>query len=186
MTIFMESKSKNKKIISEAEFSTELMAIMPALRGYVMSLIPEQSASEDVVQETHLFLWEKRENFEIGTSFKSWAYKVAYFKAIAARRDYAREQRRIIFSDEVILKIASQAEEVANQGSERMEQLKRCLIHLKPEERKLLQYKYLDRGSLTKLAEITGKSPNSIHKTISRLRLRLKSCIDKHTLIPDH
>ncbi len=182
----MESKKKHqqKQVISEAEFSTELMLIMPALRGYVMSLIPHASASEDVVQETHLFLWEKRQDFEVGSSFKSWAYKVAYFKAMAARRDFAREQKRIIFSEETILNVASQAEIVSIDGDKRLEQLKLCLKNLSAEEIQLLQFKYLDRGSLTELADTSGKSANSIHKSISRLRLRLKACIDKQTLLP--
>lgn len=173
-------KTEKLQTISEAEFSRELEAIMPPLRGYVMSLIPDVNACEDVVQETHLFLWEKREDFEVGSSFKSWAYKVAYFKAMAARRDYSRERQRILFSEDTILRIASCAEEVANDGCERMEQLRHCLAQLKPEEQQLLQYKYLERGCLTELAETTGKSPNSLHKSISRLRLKLKNCIDKN------
>jgi len=179
----MQTPADNDKPMTEEEFSTLLREIVPALRGYVMSLIPHHATCEDVIQEAHLFLWEKRADFQRGTSFKAWAFKVAYFKAMAQRRNHAREQKRITFSEETILRIAAKSEEVSDQAQDRMDQLKLCLGQLKPEEKELLRYKYLEQGSLTELAQTTGRTANTIHKAISRLRLRLKACIDKQTFL---
>jgi DNA-directed RNA polymerase specialized sigma24 family protein len=38
-------------------------SMRPALKSYVLSLLPQSDSCDDVVQETCVFLWEKRDDF---------------------------------------------------------------------------------------------------------------------------
>ena len=62
-----------------AELERELEKIQPALYAYVGSLTGGSAGVADVVQETNLLIWEKRDDFESGTNFKAWAFRIAYF-----------------------------------------------------------------------------------------------------------
>ena len=133
---------------------------------------------DDLVQETNLFLWERREEFVRGSNFRAWAMRVAWFKVMAERRDRAREGR-VVFSESMLEQLAERTEERLGQSDLRLDALRRCLDRSRPQDRKILEWKYSRRASLTELAEASGCAPNAMHKLISRLRLSLRHCVEK-------
>ena len=60
----------------------------------------------------------------------------------------------------------------------RMIALERCLRELPPQDLRLLQLKYVQRHSISDQAHALGVPPNRLHKTLSRLRLTLRHCIE--------
>lgn len=52
------------------------------LRHYVQSLLPGDSSAADVTQLTNTTLWQKREEFELGTNFKAWAFAIARYEVL--------------------------------------------------------------------------------------------------------
>lgn len=162
--------------LDEAGFARLLADVRPALRGYILSVIPHPDAAEDVTQETSVFLWENRAHFIPGTNFKAWAFKTGYFKALSHRRELQRN-KVVTLSEDVIHRIAGAAEDFADQADRRIEVLQGCLGELRPADRRLLQSKYVERRSLTDQAHELNVPPNRLQKTISRLRLALRHCI---------
>ena len=65
----------------------ELEALQPAMRAYVGSLIGSVAEVSDIVQEANLLIWEKRDEYEEGTNFKAFAFRVVRFKVMSFRRD---------------------------------------------------------------------------------------------------
>jgi RNA polymerase sigma-70 factor (ECF subfamily) len=162
---------------AEAAFAEELAGLRTALRGYVLSILPHHAACDDVVQETALFLWERRGEYDGGTNVKAWAFKVAWFKAMAWRRDKQRE-KTVNFSEDTLHEIAGAAETLADEARERLLALRDCLSRLSPAEVRLLQIKYVEGGSLSGHAREIALKPSRVQKTISRLRLALRRCIE--------
>jgi RNA polymerase sigma-70 factor, ECF subfamily len=162
----------------EAEMAFAISALRLPLRGYLHTLIPDQAACDDLVQETLIFLWERRAEANESSSLKAWAYKVAWFKALAWRRDHQRG-RLIYFSDDILQHLAPVAEEISMEADERLEALRRCLARLSPEELELLRLKYVDNGSLTDHAAACGWKPNRVQKMLSRLRVALRHCVQQ-------
>lgn len=68
--------------------------------AYIYTLIPNRADAEDLLQDTGVTLWERFDDFEIGTDFVSWAFQVAYWKIRNARRKYAKSP---ILQDDVLL-----------------------------------------------------------------------------------
>ena len=52
------------------------------------------------------------------------------------------------------------------------------MADLPAEGKRLLQLKYLDRVSLTAHAKDLGVKPNQIQKSLSRIRIALRHCIE--------
>src|SRR5687767_8306659 len=59
---------------------------------YVLTLVPRLNDAEEVVQETNLVLWRDYANFQPGTNFVAWAFKVAFFQVLAWRKKKQRDR----------------------------------------------------------------------------------------------
>ena len=151
--------------------------IRPALMRYVLSLIPDRTACEDIVQETCLFLWNKRCQFEPGSNFNAWAFKAAWFKVLTHRRE-AQRQKLVCFSQETLERISKAAEQLSEEPEPRLSALRHCVASLPSDSRNLLQLKYSDRLSLTDHANRLGVKPNKIQKSLSRIRIALRRCVE--------
>ena len=161
----------------------QIESLRPALTGYVLSLLPQSDACDDIVQETCIFLWEKRDDFTPDTNFKAWAFKTAWFKALSHRRDLQR-RKVFTFSEDILQRIAGAAEDQASHVDHRIEALHACLDQLPAADRKLLQLKYQRRESLADHARQLGWKPNRLQKSLSRLRLALRHCVESRISNP--
>lgn len=163
---------------SASEIAAEIRLFQAGLKEYVAGLLGGADGVEDLVQETNLFLWQQRGEFVRGSNFRAWAKRVAWFKVMAERRDRLRAGR-VVFSESMLEQLSSHAEERMPLSDLRLEALRRCLAHSRPQDRKILEWKYSRRASLTDLADEHGCAPNALHKMISRLRLVLRHCVEK-------
>lgn len=59
-----------------AEFQTSLLAIVPALRRFAISLNRDPVAADDLVQDTLLRAWRARRSFQVGTNFEAWTFTI--------------------------------------------------------------------------------------------------------------
>ncbi|HEX7262240.1 MAG TPA: sigma-70 family RNA polymerase sigma factor [Luteolibacter sp.] len=163
----------------QTDFDSLLAAAQPRLRGYIAAiLIGMGSDVDDLVQETNMVLWHKREHFSVGTSFIAWAFRVAYFKATTWRRDRLREGR-VFFSEEAFPQIAALAQEHFTNRPGIDDALEDCMGKLPTKDRELVQIKYGERKSLVDHAEATGDSAQTVRKRLSRIRLVLRKCVDQ-------
>jgi RNA polymerase sigma-70 factor, ECF subfamily len=64
-----------------------LVAAIPHLRAFAVSLCHDVHRADDLVQETLVKGWQNRESFEAGTNFKAWLFTIL-------RNTYFSERRR--------------------------------------------------------------------------------------------
>jgi RNA polymerase sigma-70 factor (ECF subfamily) len=159
-------------------FQASLEAVQQPLLAYIISLTGNSSDSYDILQETNLFLWERRDEFEAGTSFKAWACRVAYFKTLAFRRDSQRRGEEF-FREDILLHLAAQAPEQFADGDEKLEALRACLEGLRGADRELLMVRYASPDSLADFAHRIGRSAPAVHTAICRIRGLLRQCVER-------
>jgi RNA polymerase sigma-70 factor (ECF subfamily) len=80
-------------------FTTHLMAVQRRLYAYILTILPNLSDADDVLQDTNAVLLRKRTQFVAGTEFGAWACRVAYFEVLALRRKRQRERSHVLFAD---------------------------------------------------------------------------------------
>ena len=85
----------------------------------------------------------------------------------------------VVFSQEITHRIAVEAESHFDEKNEHLIALRRCLSGLQPNQIELIRVKYQQRSKLTDYARKTQQSIGAIQKTVSRIRLGLKDCIEK-------
>ncbi len=160
-------------------FSAGLAALQPQLRGYIATLLPGCSEIDDVLQEVNVLIWEKRDEFGGAGNFRGWAFRCAYFKALAWRRDAIRSGW-LVFSETLMQKVAHAAEDFwDHRTARRSAALQECVGSLTPEDGLLLKARYERGTSLAQLAARTGKTADAVYKAISRLRAALRTCVER-------
>jgi RNA polymerase sigma-70 factor (ECF subfamily) len=157
------------------QFVTQLTASQTAIYAYILSLLPDRAAAEDLLQETNLTLWRKAEEFEPGTNFTAWACQVAHFKVLTHRRTMARD--RHVFSEQTVERLTRRLDADTAPFNARREALLSCLDKLTGEQRDMLRRRYEPDGSVQQLARQLDRPAGSISQTLYRIRAALAQCI---------
>ena len=168
----MEPKSNDRE-----DFIRQLSASHNSLLAFILSLLPDIHAASDVLQEAHVEMWRKAEDFQPGTNFLAWACRIAHFKVLEARAKKRRS--RLVFDDELVGMLAVEAEQHEVAASEVSGALEECLTQLSPRQRELVQNRYAPGGSVKKLAEKLGRSTQGLAVTLFRIRQSLLECIER-------
>jgi RNA polymerase sigma-70 factor (ECF subfamily) len=154
-----------------------MTAAQPALFGFILSLVPNANDARDVLSETNLALWKKREEFDPTMDYWPWACRFAKLQVLAFRKRQQRE--RLVLADDIVNLVAAKAELAGRRWGDSMEALESCLAELEESRMQILRRRYFDGLSVTEIAGELGKSVGAAADLLYRLRLRLASCIGR-------
>jgi RNA polymerase sigma-70 factor (ECF subfamily) len=167
----------------QEEFVRLLTSEQSAIHSFLTSLMPGDSAVDDVLQRTNLVLWRKCSEFTLGTNFRAWAFRCASWQV----RAYHKEQKSrnwLIFDEELTDLISDRlSQQLPDSPEPARAALSECLGRLRTEDRDLLLEHYELGHSLAECAERTGRTVNSLKVAFFRLRAGLRRCIvDRMTI----
>ena len=57
-------------------FKREMLATLPSLRAFAVSLTGKHDKADDLVQDTVMKAWAKQSSFEMGTNIKAWLFTI--------------------------------------------------------------------------------------------------------------
>ncbi len=160
----------------EREFADRLGGYQTQLFGYIYSLVRNLDDADDLFQQVSLVLWDKFDRYERGRNFLSWACGVARYEVLNFLRH--RSRHRLYFSDTLAL-LLIEAHEDQDRGSveSRRQALGECLKKLNPKDGRLLDECYADATRITEVARNHGRSSQSIHNSLRRIRHSLFVCV---------
>ena len=72
-------------------FKRELLATLPSLRAFAVSLSGRHDKADDLVQDTVMKAWAKQESFELGTNMKAWLFTILRNEFYSQMRKRGRE-----------------------------------------------------------------------------------------------
>jgi RNA polymerase sigma-70 factor (ECF subfamily) len=152
---------------------------LPALRSFVLSLVPDSALADDVVQETFLTVTQKADHFQRGTNFRAWAWTIARFKVLQMLE--RRKKRADRFSPEVIEALCADEEAAGDWGLEQqLEHLNKCVEHLAPRTRQAVTLRYELAHRPPEIARLMGWTVDAVNVALSRARNALRKCVDDH------
>ena len=151
-----------------------------AICGYIRSIAPGIHA-EDVLQETNIILWEKANQFEPGTNFKAFAFRIAHLKTLESLRQQKREHW-LQFDTDLLDAIASYQTDPDNHTPGRQHALRHCLEKLGENDRQLIHARYTQRETVRSIAKNTGRTEGSLQQLFFRIRNALRTCFERELL----
>ncbi len=73
------------------EFKKDLLATIPSLRAFAVSLSQNADKADDLVQETLVKAWDKHASFQMGTNLKAWLFTILRNEFYSQMRKRGRE-----------------------------------------------------------------------------------------------
>lgn len=147
---------------------TSLVAAIPNLRAFAMSLTGDPTMANDLVQETLLKAWANRDKFDPATNLKAWLFTIlrnTYFSHLRKRH---REVQDV--DGAAAATLASAPEQ---NGHMQMQDFKRALAVLSEDQREALLLVGAEGFSYEEAAEITGSAIGTVKSRVNRARARL-------------
>jgi RNA polymerase sigma-70 factor (ECF subfamily) len=72
-------------------FKREMLATLPSLRAFAVSLTGKHDKADDLVQDTVMKAWAKQSSFEMGTNIKAWLFTILRNEFYSQMRKRGRE-----------------------------------------------------------------------------------------------
>ena len=165
-------------------FTKFYLATRASLRGYLGTMLHNDAACEDCMQEAVLVVWNKRqEGWEL-EDFRRMAFTCAKFKALSWLKKH-KPAKHLNLSPELSEKLAQKAADAASVAAdyqlERIEALRACVEDLPSQQRALVKARYeeMDAEELARIAAAQNKKMNAVYKQLERTRAALKQCVER-------
>ena len=167
-----------RKPLSESEFVLLITRHQAAIYAYILTIHPDRVAAQDILQETNLVLCRKLADFEPGTNFKAWAFRVAYWQTMAHLKRVKRSGL-VTLEPDVLDLVASEAGEQLADFEDRHFALKSCLQKLPAGDASILSAHYQRGESLAEISGKLGRSREALKQVLLRIRRTLRTCIER-------
>jgi RNA polymerase sigma-70 factor (ECF subfamily) len=153
-------------------FIDGIMAALPSLRGYAISLTKNPDKAEDLIQDTVLKAISKQERFEDGTNLQAWLFTILRNNHYSTHRKVSRE-----VEDEDGSYAASLIALPEQEGHLMMAKLKEALARLHPDQRDALLLVGLEGMEYEAAAIELSCAVGTIKSRVSRARNRLSELL---------
>ncbi|MEM7529997.1 MAG: sigma-70 family RNA polymerase sigma factor [Pseudomonadota bacterium] len=164
-------------------FRDGLIEALPGLRAFSRTFHRDLARADDLVQDTMLKAWSKRDQYEMGTNMRAWLFRILRNTYLSELRKRKREVEDVDGSH-----TASLTSKPEQEGHMAMNDLRAALAELNEEQREALLLVGASGFSYEDAAEIIGVAPGTVKSRVSRGRQRLTEIMGEHAAViePGH
>lgn len=149
-------------------FKQAMLAALPSLRAFALSLSGRPDRADDLVQEAVMKAWAKQSDFRLGTNMQAWLVTIL-------RNSYYSQMRKR--GREVQDSEGTYAERMATHGNQEshldLADFRKALAKLPEEQREVLIMVGATGLSYEETAEICGVAIGTIKSRVNRARTKL-------------
>lgn len=175
----MDSLDRAVQSIKQGDTSSYTILIdhyQQRIYKYCFHMLGHLQEAEDATQEVFIKGLEKIGQFQDGSSFSAWIYKIAYheclnrlkrrgmyYRLLQWFRHAGHEVYHDTYSDEAMIHPA----------------LHKALMQLKPQDRNLILLRIVEEKSFEELASLMKLSEGAVRKRYERARKKLRFMLDE-------
>jgi RNA polymerase sigma-70 factor (ECF subfamily) len=143
---------------------------------YVLRLIGDAAAAEDIASEVFLEVWRQADTFKAKSRVSTWILGVARYKALSALRSRPNEP----VDERAANMIADNAEdpEATAERQERGMIVRTCLSKLSVIHREVLDLVYYHEKSVKEAAQIVGVPESTVKTRMFYARKRMETMLE--------
>lgn len=153
------------------DFRTDLVAILPRLRTYAMSLTRDSDRANDLVQQTVLKSLAGLKSFLPGSNLPAWLFRIEHNEFISS----LRRQHRTVELDATVANSLSYPPR--QESGIDMREFKKAFRTLPICQRKALLLTALEGHSHKSIAALSGVSVGTVKSRVSRARTKLRQIL---------
>ncbi len=142
------------------------------------AMLRDRDATENLVQQVFVDAYLHLDQYEPGTDFGAWIRTVARNRLRKELRTAGREDRRLAtYRERLAERLKAEAGDHHDDSDAYMAALRGCRQLLPPRDAAVLKMRYEKGMSFEQIAEKQGQTPEAVQRMISRIRFRLRDCI---------
>jgi RNA polymerase sigma-70 factor, ECF subfamily len=161
-------------------YSHLVVQTQSGVRAYIRSLGVPPEAVDDVAQDAFLLAYRHWAEYDVSRDFGAWVRGITFRLVLNNRRKTARRVE-LMAADElttVLVQTAPDPQQCSPGDPDLWEAIHQCMGKLPEEKRQLLAARYEEDLSLCELAQQAGLSVEGVRKSLQRLRLQLRACVE--------
>jgi RNA polymerase sigma-70 factor (ECF subfamily) len=152
------------------------------LINYVYRFLGDYEECVDIVQDTMIKVYRKKDSYKAIAKFSTWIYTIA---GNLARTEYQRRKRRNVFSinsiredDETFdIPDESMRPDVMTDSGIKNEIIQKALLKVSAAYREMIILRDIQELSYEEIAEVTGVAVGTVKSRINRGRVRLQKML---------
>ncbi len=149
-----------------------------SLFAYVLALVRNWSAAEELFQEVSLVVLQKGQEGLAVEQFGPWSREIARRTVLNYWKTSSRT--RLVLSEAAIDSLDrafdARETEVREREQEQLQRLRRCVQGLPEHLRRVVDLRYQEDLSLAEIARRLSRSTGSVQVALSRVRMKLLEC----------
>lgn len=151
-----------------SDFKSNMLATIPSLRAFALSLSGASDKADDLVQETLVKAWHKQSSFQPGTNIRAWLFTILRNEFYSQMRKRGRE-----VSDADSALTNAMAVHPDQSGKMDLQDMKKALLLLPEDQREAIMLVGANGLSYEEAAEVCGCAIGTVKSRVSRARAKL-------------
>ncbi|MBQ0048696.1 MAG: sigma-70 family RNA polymerase sigma factor [Bacteroidales bacterium] len=157
-------------------FRDDILPLKDKLYRLALRVVCDRAEAEDIVQDTMLRLWERRDEWEQIRSLE--AYALTLCRNIALDRCKAARQGNLSLDEQQDSPIDLRTPFDQLDERQRVEQLMRSIDRLPEVQRSIVLLRHVEEKSYDEIASILSLSTSQVKVYLHRARQRLKAQVE--------
>ena len=164
--------------LDHAQLVRALVADRAKLLAYILSILSDEHAAEDVYQEVCTLALEKRDEIRGADHLGAWLRLTARHRSLKAIDRLKRSPR--VLDDRMLDLLEPHWDALASvESSNMVDALRACLSKLTPNARQLVHLRYGQGVASSNIARQLCRPLNTVYVAMTRIHKQLGECIRK-------
>lgn len=154
-------------------FKAQMVALIPALRGFARGLCRDRDLADDLVQEAMMRAWASRHTFIPDSNFRAWMFMILrnhYFSGAKKRARYT------VWDPEAAERILVQ--DATQESGLHVDDVMRAIHRLPDQQREILLLVAGAGLSYEEAAVVTGANMGTVKSRLNRGRAGIKAMLE--------
>ena len=174
MNLILEEISKRNRKVFKAFFNKHYKDLVIYANGYLF----DQHASEDLVQEVFIYIWENADSLNIKTSLKGYLYAMVrnrclnYLKSLKITDNYDFLEFNIsLITEHVFESVSDDDKQIV------YHQILKIVDSLPAKMQQIVKLKFLHQYKYAEIAEELGVSINTVKTQLKRAKSKITEMV---------
>ncbi len=159
------------------DFKTDVLPISNKLLRFALQILQDEEEAKDVLQDTFLKLWQKRDELEKVENLEAFAIRMIRNRCLDVIRARRTVSLEIVKHKKMADEVSSDSELLENADSIGL--IKRIISGLPELQRTIIQLRDIEQLEYEEIAEATELNVNAIRVNLSRARKKVRDEILK-------
>jgi RNA polymerase sigma-70 factor (family 1) len=159
------------------DFKTDVLPISNKLLRFALQILQDEEEAKDVLQDTFLKLWQKREELGKVENLEAFAIRMVRNRCLDVIRGRRTVSIELVKKNKQANEASSDSDLLENTDSVRL--VKRIISGLPEQQRMVIQLRDIEQLEYEEIAEATDLNVNAIRANLSRARKKVRDEILK-------